>query len=169
MLSTKHVVLGLVIERRGYGYDLQQRVDNRFAFLGLSERMIYRTIDRLRKDGLIERVGAKGAGKTERGSPRVIYGPTQRGEEEFDRWMTAPCDLGVAREEVHVKVVLSQAPHLPRLVERPRRWREPAWRRCASCRKPRRRPSSSLSIPSFRGRRSRRCSSTMRSARACRG
>ena len=117
MLSTKHVVLGLVVERPGYGYDLQQRIDNRFGFLGLSQRVIYRVLDRLQDDGLVEPLGVKQVGRTERGSPRVIYGATPRGTQEFSRWIAEPCEIGVAREEVHVKLVLSQPPDWPRVIE----------------------------------------------------
>src|SRR6185312_6150626 len=53
-LSTKHVVLGLLIERPGYGYDLIQRARSRFGFLGLSENFVYRTLERLDPDDLPE-------------------------------------------------------------------------------------------------------------------
>jgi DNA-binding PadR family transcriptional regulator len=38
-LSNKHVVLGLLIERPGWGYEVQQRLDQRFGFLALSEKI----------------------------------------------------------------------------------------------------------------------------------
>jgi hypothetical protein len=47
----------------------------------------------------------------------VIYGATARGREEFSRWIAEPCEIGIAREEVHVKVVLSQPPDWPRVIE----------------------------------------------------
>lgn len=117
MLSTNHVVLGLVIERPGYGYELQQRLDRRFAFLGLSERVVYRALDRLCGEGLIEEVGEKRTGRTSRGAPKKIYGATAAGHEEFGRWIAEPCEVAVVREEVHVKVVLSQEPNFPRVIE----------------------------------------------------
>lgn len=116
-LSTKHVVLGLVIERRGYGYDLQQRFNTRFRFLSLSEKVTYRVLDRLEAEGWIAPVHEKQAGRTERGAPRVIYEATASGYEEFSRWIAEPCEIGIAREEVHVKVVLSQPPNWPRVIE----------------------------------------------------
>ena len=116
-VSNKHVVLGLLIERPGYCYDVQQRFSTRFRFLSLSERVTYKIIDQLVEEGWIERVGTKQAGKTERGAPRVIYSATASGREEFGRWIAEPCEIGVAREEVHVKVVLSQPPDWPRVIE----------------------------------------------------
>lgn len=116
-LSNKHVVLGLLIERPGYGYDVQQRLNRRFRFLSLSEKITYGIIEQLKDEGWIERVGIKQVGQTERGAPRVIYQPTESGHQEFSRWLAEPCEIGVAREEVHVKVVLSQPPDWPRVIE----------------------------------------------------
>jgi DNA-binding PadR family transcriptional regulator len=116
-LSTKHVVLGLLVERPGYGYDLQLRFQERFRFLSLSEKVTYKVLDQLIEEGWIEAVGLKQAGKTERGAPRVIYDATASGRKEFSRWIAEPCEIGIAREEVHVKVVLSQPPDWPRVIE----------------------------------------------------
>jgi DNA-binding PadR family transcriptional regulator len=117
MLSTKHVVLGLVIERPGYGYDLQKRLDQRFAFLGYSERVVYRALDSLFNDGLIYEVGEARAGRTSRGAPKKRYAATPDGHEEFGRWVAEPCEVAIVREEVHVKVVLSQEENFPRVIE----------------------------------------------------
>jgi DNA-binding PadR family transcriptional regulator len=116
-VSNKHVVLGLLIERPAYAYAVQQRFGTRFRFLSLSERVTYKLIDQLVDEGWIERAGTKQAGRTERGAPRVIYAATALGREEFSRWIAEPCEIGVAREEVHVKVVLSQPPDWARVIE----------------------------------------------------
>jgi DNA-binding PadR family transcriptional regulator len=116
-VSNKHVALGLLIERPGYGYDLEVRFNERVRFLSLSRKLSYRLIDQLREEGWIEPVGPKQAGKTERGAPRLIYGATASGREEFSRWIAEPCEIGIVREEVHVKVVLSQSPDWPRVIE----------------------------------------------------
>lgn len=115
--SAKHVVLGLVIERAGYGYDLQQRLDGRFAFLGFSERVVYRALDSLENDGLIAEVGEKRAGRTRRGAPKKLYAATSAGLDELGRWIGEPCELSTVREEIHVKLVLAQAPNFERLLE----------------------------------------------------
>lgn len=117
MLSTKHVVLGLLVEQRGYGYELQQRIDRRFEFLGLSESTVYGLLTRLERDGLIEERGPKETGRTKRGAPRVIYGATDAGVHEFGRWMASPCCAAVPREELHAKIVLSEPDDLPQLIE----------------------------------------------------
>ena len=117
MLSTKHVVLGLLLERPGYGYDLQQRMDERFSFLQLSETAIYRLLDSLQRDGYIEESGRKVIGGTRRGSPRVTYAPTDAGTTEFQQWMAQPCATTAVREALHAKLILSDAEDLPRLIE----------------------------------------------------
>jgi DNA-binding PadR family transcriptional regulator len=88
--------LGLLIERPGYGYDIQLRFHERFRFLSRSEKVTYKVIDQLQDEGWIERVGIKHAGQTERGAPRVIYGETASGREEFSRWIAEPCEIGIA-------------------------------------------------------------------------
>jgi DNA-binding PadR family transcriptional regulator len=113
-LSNKHVVLGLLIERAAYAYDIEQRFNTRFRFLSLSDKVVYKLIRQLEDEGWIERAGIKKVGQT---PPRQLYRATASGRDEFSRWIAEPCEIGVAREEVHVKVVLSQPPDWPHLVE----------------------------------------------------
>jgi DNA-binding PadR family transcriptional regulator len=117
MLSTKHVVLGLVIDRPGYGYELQQRMNRRLGFLGLSENVIYGVLDRLEREGLIEERGPKAAGQTRRGSPRVMYEATPAGLEAFRRWMASPSRPAVLREELQAKLAVSAPEHAAPLIE----------------------------------------------------
>jgi DNA-binding PadR family transcriptional regulator len=117
MLSTKHVVLGLVIDRPGYGYELQQRIEDRFAFLNFSEAVVYRALDRLEHDGLVAESGPKLVGRTKRGSPRVMYAPTDDGAAEFRRWMKTPSEVALVRDELHVKLVLAEPEDRQELLE----------------------------------------------------
>jgi DNA-binding PadR family transcriptional regulator len=116
-LSTKHVVLGLLIERRGYGWDLQQRLDSRLGFLGLSESIIYRLLERLEEDGLIEATGPKKEGRTRGGAPRIMYCPTDQGHQEFDAWIARPSDRAVLRDELQAKLNVGKPGHLPSLLK----------------------------------------------------
>jgi DNA-binding PadR family transcriptional regulator len=116
MLSTKHVVLGLMAERQGYGYELQQRLGRRFGFLGISETAIYSLLTRMERDGLIVET-ARRASPTARSAPRVTYTLTPDGEAEFRRWMVSPCDAATIREELHAKLIFSRPDDLPALIE----------------------------------------------------
>lgn len=115
-LSTKHVVLGLLIERQGYGYDLMQRARSRVGFLGLSENFVYKTLGRLEQDGWIEESGDKSTGKTRRGAPRVIYRSTPLGRERFKEWLATPSERAVLRDELQAKLSLSEPDDLPELL-----------------------------------------------------
>ena len=108
MTSMKHLVLGLVCERPGYGYDLGQRITERFAFLEVADGFVYSALDRLEKDGWVQELGTKVHGQTRRGSPRLMYGPTEAGLLEFARWMKKPTGLALVREETHIKLLLAK-------------------------------------------------------------
>lgn len=115
-LSTKHVVLGLMIERPSYGYGLQQQVADRLGFLGLAESAVYKTIERLEADGWVEEVGEKEVGRTRRGAPRVLYRATPAGVTEFRTWMAEPSDRATVRDELHAKLALADPSDLPQLL-----------------------------------------------------
>jgi len=67
-ISTKHVVLGLLVERPSYGYELAQRLGTRLDFLGLQGNSIYRILDRLEDDGWIVEIGERRVRRTRRGA-----------------------------------------------------------------------------------------------------
>jgi DNA-binding PadR family transcriptional regulator len=131
-LSTKHVVLGLLIERQGYGYDLLQRARSRFGSLGLSENFVYRTLERLEQDGWIEETGDKSVGNTRRGAPRVMYRSTALGRDRFKEWIATPSERAVLRDDLQAKLNLSEPDDLPELLavaERQCQEWWPSWRR----------------------------------------
>lgn len=115
-LSTKHMVLGLMIERPGYGYGLQQQFTERLGFLGLAESSIYKTIERLQADGWVEEVGVPRLGPRHRGAQRVLYRATPEGVTQFKQWMAEPSDRAVVRDELHAKLALSDPADLPDLL-----------------------------------------------------
>jgi DNA-binding PadR family transcriptional regulator len=115
-LSTKHVVLGLLIEQPGYGYDLLKRARSRFGYLGLSDNFVYKTLERLEEDGFIEERGDKSTGNTRRGAPRVMYRATSLGRENFKQWIATPSERAVLRDELQAKLNLSEPDDLPELL-----------------------------------------------------
>ena len=118
-LSTKHVVLGLMIDRPSYGYLLQQQLAERLGFLGLADSAVYKTIERLEADGWVEEVGGVSAvGSVARGarSRRVLYRATAEGVDTFRTWMAEPCDRAVLRDELQAKLAVSTPDDLPRLM-----------------------------------------------------
>lgn len=115
-LSTRHVVLGLLVERPGYGYDLQQRIDARLGFLRLSESAVYKILERLEREGWIEEAGQRRIGVTRRGAPRVMYRATPLGLDRFRTWMTTPCERALLRDELQAKLTVADPDDLPDLL-----------------------------------------------------
>jgi DNA-binding PadR family transcriptional regulator len=125
-MSVKYAVLGLLIQRRGYGYDLVQRFEEQVGpAWQLNAGAIYVALDKLEQEGLVRPLlsdaGPGGAPvtrrRTARGAPRVIYEPTPQGVERFDDWMATGSAMSPMREELHLKLALSQPRNLPRLIE----------------------------------------------------
>lgn len=116
-LSTRHVVLGLLIERPGYGYDLGQRLEQRLGFLGLSENAVYRILDRLEADGWVQEIGERRFGRTKRGAARVMYAPTATGVANFKQWIAAPSDRAFLRDELQAKMAVAEPDDLPTLLD----------------------------------------------------
>lgn len=111
-MSVKYAVLGLLIERPGYGYELIQRLGQRIGGWQPSMTVVYPTLRSLSQDQLIRR-------RDEPASHRSVvwYEATEAGVAEFHEWMHAPSELAPVREELMVKVALAQIPDLPRVIE----------------------------------------------------
>lgn len=123
-MSVKYAVLGLLAQRRGYGYDLVQRFEEQVGpAWQLNAGAIYVALDKLEQEGLVRPVtpGANGAPvtrrRTARGAPRVIYEATPEGLERFEDWMQTRSARSPLREELHLKLALSRPHNLPRLIE----------------------------------------------------
>ncbi len=123
-MSVKYAVLGLLAQRRGYGYDLVQRFEEQVGpAWQLNAGAIYVALDKLEQEGLVRPVtqGEDGAPvprrRTARGAPRVIYEMTPDGRDRFEDWMAAGSSMSPLREELHLKLALSQPRNLPRLIE----------------------------------------------------
>ncbi len=116
-MSVKHAVLGLVIERPGYGYELIQRLGDRIEGWRPSETAVYPALKSLRAEGMIRArdVVAGGSGSAHRGV--VWYEATDVGRDEFSDWMHAPNDLVPQRDPFWLKVAFARPDDLPRLVE----------------------------------------------------
>lgn len=123
-MSAKHAVLGLVIERPGYGYDLARRLRARFGSSGFAPTGVYSALDQLSAEGLVRSAGSRAGGSAERVAPqaeraaqRMVYEATDEGREQFDRWMLSTSSLANVRDELNMKLALSRPRDLPALVE----------------------------------------------------
>lgn len=116
-MSAKHAVLGLVIERPGYGYQLAQRLEERFGSSGFATSGVYSALDQLSRDDLVRSAGELGAGPARRAAPRTIYEATAEGVDHFETWMLDPSPTPPLRDELHMKIALCRPRNVPRLIE----------------------------------------------------
>ena len=84
----KWTVLGLLIERPSYGYEIAQRFDRRFGdFIQASTSNIYATLDRLEREQLIEPLRAEESLETSKRQPKVSYRATGKGASGYREWL----------------------------------------------------------------------------------
>jgi DNA-binding PadR family transcriptional regulator len=82
-------VLGLVIEKPSYGYELGQRFDRRYdGLLAAGMSHIYAALDRLQRDGLVEPL-ALAPREQARRQPRVRYRATSAGVHAHREWLVS--------------------------------------------------------------------------------
>jgi DNA-binding PadR family transcriptional regulator len=116
-MSAKHAVLGLVIERPGYGYQLAQRLEERFGSSGFAPSGVYSALDQLARDDFVRSAGEMGGGRARRAAPRTIYEATEEGVDHFEAWMLGPSPTPPLRDELHMKIALCRPRNIPRLIE----------------------------------------------------
>lgn len=122
-MSVKYAVLGLLVQRRGYGYDLVQRFEEQVGpAWRLNAGAVYVALDKLQQEGLVRPIPAPDGTvprrrRSTRGAPRVVYEATERGVARFDEWMAATSSMAPLRQELHLKLALSRPANLPRLIE----------------------------------------------------
>jgi DNA-binding PadR family transcriptional regulator len=116
-MSAKNAVLGLVIERPGYGYDLARRLEERFGSSGFAPTGVYSALDQLSSDELVRSAGSREGAVNERAAPRTIYEATPKGVDHFEEWMVGSSSLAPVRDELYMKIALSRPHNLVRLIE----------------------------------------------------
>jgi DNA-binding PadR family transcriptional regulator len=117
-MSAGKAVLGLVIQRPGYGYQLEQRVKERFGSAQFVASSIYKALGRLEKDRLIRVVGGEALEVPDAEHQRRIkYEATPRGVTYFRQWLRASSSVPLVREELQLRLAFCEPHELPRLIE----------------------------------------------------
>lgn len=119
-MSAGKAVLGLVIQRPGYGYQLEQRVKERFGSAQFVASSIYKALGRLEKDRLIRVVGGEDleiANADTARERRIKYEATPEGVTYFRQWLRASSSVPLVREELQLRLAFCQPHELPRLIE----------------------------------------------------
>lgn len=111
-MSMKFAVLGMLIERRGYGYDLANRLQSR---LGPGFRAafgaVYVSLDQLAKEQLVAEAKRVQVGR----QVKVYYEATPAGIERFDTWMREAPSREPLRGELYLKLAVAHGSHLSML------------------------------------------------------
>ncbi|HEY5192790.1 MAG TPA: PadR family transcriptional regulator [Solirubrobacteraceae bacterium] len=139
-MSAKNAVLGLVIERPGYGYDLARRLEERFGSSGFAPTGVYSALDQLSSDELVRSAGSRADAANERAAPRTIYEATPKGIDHFEEWMVGGSSLAPVRDELYMKIALSRPHNLSRLIELARTQEQDCLARLQELRQPVTRP-----------------------------
>ncbi len=116
-MSAKYAILGLVIERPGYGYQLAQRLEERFGSSAFAPSGVYSALDQLSRDELVRAAGEVGAGPARRAAPRMIYEATDQGVDRFEAWMLGSSPAPPLRDELHMKIALCRPRNVPPLID----------------------------------------------------
>jgi DNA-binding PadR family transcriptional regulator len=116
-MSAKYAILGLVIERPGYGYQLAQRLEERFGSSAFAPSGVYSALDQLSRDAFVRAAGEVGPGPARRAAPRMIYEATDEGVDHFEAWILGSSPTPPLREELHMKIALCRPRNLPRLID----------------------------------------------------
>jgi DNA-binding PadR family transcriptional regulator len=114
-MSTKHAVLGLLVQRRDYGYRLRLRLEQQLGIKGMPGNAVYRALVGLQEEGMIREIDEprKSSG---RGSPRVMYEATEQGVASFEAWLRESSKVTPLRDELHIKIAASTAADLNELI-----------------------------------------------------
>ena len=107
-MSAKHALLGLLLERPTYRYDLAARLQGRLGpTWGIRSGHLYQTIERMEAAGLIEPVDCELRGE------RRVYRVTESGRAEFESWFAqVPEGFGMARRPLQAKLSLASPERL---------------------------------------------------------
>jgi DNA-binding PadR family transcriptional regulator len=110
------VVLGLLVERPGYGYDLGKRLDERMGpGWKLSPSTIYMALDRLEAKRCVSSELHELEGRP-RSRERVLYRSTPEGTKEYVRWLSSPVRKEPVRLDVLARIAVAAPEHAPLLL-----------------------------------------------------
>lgn len=109
-------LLGFLLERPSYGYELAQRINERMGpSWHLATSSIYPVLDRLESERLIRRSVKELPGRA-RQRERVTYHATTEARQAFEQWMSRPVRKEPIRTELLAKIAVSRPQDAPLLL-----------------------------------------------------
>jgi DNA-binding PadR family transcriptional regulator len=121
-MSIQHAVLGLVIERPGYGYELAQRLEEQLGSLRASQAAVYPALRKLENNGSIRQRQTlrAAAGHVPSWQRAKWYEATDDGRDHLHEWIVSPTEPAPLRDEIHLKIAFASLEELPQLVQQTR-------------------------------------------------
>jgi DNA-binding PadR family transcriptional regulator len=109
-------LLGLLLERPGYGYELAQRMNERMGpAWRLTPSSIYPVLERLESEQLVRRTVKEMSGR-QRQRERVMYHATDAAVEAFEQWLARPARKEPVRTELLAKIAVARPEDAERLL-----------------------------------------------------
>jgi DNA-binding PadR family transcriptional regulator len=101
-MSVRQSLLVLLAEKERHGYQLRQEFEQRTGGTWpINIGQVYTTLNRLQRDGLVVETDRQDDGS-------VVYGLTDGGRAEAERWWATPVDRATpTREELAIKLALA--------------------------------------------------------------
>lgn len=114
-MSAKHALLGLLLHRSAYPYELADRLQQRLGpAWDVNSGQLYQTISRLEQDGLIRRIDDANGSRDD----RHVFEITGEGVQEFERWFDASAGgIRLSRRPLLVKITLAGPERLEHAIE----------------------------------------------------
>lgn len=110
-------LLGLLLERPGYGYELAQRLNERMGpSWKLTPSSIYSVLERLEADQLVRRTVKDMPGR-QRQRERIMFHATDAAAEAFEEWLARPARKEPIRTELLAKIAVARPGDAARLLE----------------------------------------------------
>lgn len=120
-MAAKHALLGLLLDRPAYPYQLADRLQQRLGpAWQINSGHLSQTIKQMAQDGLIERVdsGVERDDDSRKKKHRHVYVITPRGVDEFERWFGDTTMLiPLSREPLLVKITFAGPDRLKGMLE----------------------------------------------------
>lgn len=106
-MSVKHAILGILLERPSYPYELSVRFEKTISHAWqLNRGQVYQTVYRLEDEGYVERIDTKPNAHGQ----KVIYQVSEQGRDEFDRWMSSRSGgVRPLRDDLLVRLALARS------------------------------------------------------------
>jgi len=114
-MSAKHALLGFLLQRSSYPYELGDRLEQRLGpAYKVNSGQLSQIVKRMEADGLIERVDPDAEGPKE----RHVFKATARGAEDFERWFAEETKVTpLTRRALTVKLALAGPTRLGEALE----------------------------------------------------